>query len=547
MDRAPAHPSAGRRASLTVTPHQWRHADNVVPDACDLLLDRRMVPGEDEDAVKAEIADLSRVPAKRFGVRAEIVEYKADDRGRDRDRARSPRSCVRALRRPPAWRRKARPLGFQGGCDLVHFRHVGAQGTVIGPGSLAVAHKPDEFVPVDEFIAASLIYRDVARSHAGGDGRGASDACLAALARICTMAAGLVLHTAASGSIAALDAHLPAARRWRHDAVSAKCATNIAYLNGLLGAAGRVRRRSRWPALDWTRDPADLIAAMVRMPARAVDRARACADRHARCMISSPARTPDRCRLARRLAGAAKGSGARPIRPCSVSVERHFLATGAGLCRARLPRPQGAGRRSRLRRGSARVCRCCARISATQVKIAADANGGGNRGSASRNLDALAVYDLAYVEQPVPAGDWDAVDCLAGRSPLPMMLDESVATPDDIARILRLWRTRSWRTSNWSSSAASRRRIAAARRLSGAGVPVHDRPDERRRRRDGRSTPRGLRDIAGFAELYGADGLIDDPVSGVSYAGGHRAHGPRIWPWRRFRPCAATHLIGEFA
>jgi acetylornithine deacetylase/succinyl-diaminopimelate desuccinylase-like protein len=33
---------------------------------------------------------------------------------------------------------------------------------VIGPGSLAVAHKPDEFVPVDEFIAASLIYQDVA-------------------------------------------------------------------------------------------------------------------------------------------------------------------------------------------------------------------------------------------------------------------------------------------------------------------------------------------------------------------------------------------------
>ena len=54
------------------------------------------------------------------------------------------------------------PQGFQGACDLVHFRSVGAQGTVIGPGSLALAHKPDEFVPVDEFVASSLIYRDVA-------------------------------------------------------------------------------------------------------------------------------------------------------------------------------------------------------------------------------------------------------------------------------------------------------------------------------------------------------------------------------------------------
>ena len=50
--------------------------------------------------------------------------------------------------------------GLQGACDLVHFRSVGAQGIVLGPGALEVAHKPDEFVPEDELIASSLIYRD---------------------------------------------------------------------------------------------------------------------------------------------------------------------------------------------------------------------------------------------------------------------------------------------------------------------------------------------------------------------------------------------------
>jgi acetylornithine deacetylase/succinyl-diaminopimelate desuccinylase len=39
---------------------------------------------------------------------------------------------------------------------------IGAQGVVVGPGSLGVAHKPDEFVPVDEFVASSQIYRDIA-------------------------------------------------------------------------------------------------------------------------------------------------------------------------------------------------------------------------------------------------------------------------------------------------------------------------------------------------------------------------------------------------
>ena len=33
---------------------------------------------------------------------------------------------------------------------------------MIGPGSIDVAHKPDEFVPRDELIRSRLIYRDVA-------------------------------------------------------------------------------------------------------------------------------------------------------------------------------------------------------------------------------------------------------------------------------------------------------------------------------------------------------------------------------------------------
>ena len=57
----------------------------------------------------------------------------------------------------------ATPLsGFEGGCDLVHFRSVGAQGVVIGPGALAVAHQPDEFVPIDELVRAASIYQDIA-------------------------------------------------------------------------------------------------------------------------------------------------------------------------------------------------------------------------------------------------------------------------------------------------------------------------------------------------------------------------------------------------
>jgi acetylornithine deacetylase len=149
-------------ASLTVTRIHGGHADNVVPDSCELLLDRRMVPGEDEEVVKAELQQLLDHAYAHANVEAEIIAWQPTTGGAtqtDSSEAiveQSLAACRRHGQSEPG------PFGFQGGCDLVHFRSLGAKGVVIGPGSLAVAHKPDEFVPVDEFIAAAYIYLDIA-------------------------------------------------------------------------------------------------------------------------------------------------------------------------------------------------------------------------------------------------------------------------------------------------------------------------------------------------------------------------------------------------
>lgn len=155
------HPLVGA-ASLTITRALAGVADNVLPDRCDLLLDRRMVPGEDEAAVKADLSGLLARAATQFGVQAEILEYRPTTGGATETALDEPivHASLAAGKRHGA--KVTEPQGFQGACDLVHFRSVGAKGTVIGPGSLALAHKPDEFVPVDEFVNASLIYRDVA-------------------------------------------------------------------------------------------------------------------------------------------------------------------------------------------------------------------------------------------------------------------------------------------------------------------------------------------------------------------------------------------------
>jgi succinyl-diaminopimelate desuccinylase len=155
------HPLVGE-ASLTITRMVAGVADNVLPAHCDLLLDRRMIPGENENDVKEELNRLVASVKSPSGKSAEILEFKPTTGGATETSMDHPivAASIAASKRHGA--KDATPQGFQGGCDLVHFRSIGAQGTVIGPGSLALAHKPDEYVPIDEFVAASLIYRDVA-------------------------------------------------------------------------------------------------------------------------------------------------------------------------------------------------------------------------------------------------------------------------------------------------------------------------------------------------------------------------------------------------
>lgn len=155
------HPLVGS-ASLTITRVHSGTAENIVPDRCDLLLDRWMVPGEDEAEAKAEIEALVARAMGEAGVTAEIVEYRPTTGGATETAADHPivAASLSASKRHGAEITEAQ--GFQGARDLVHIRKAGAQGMVIGPGSLSAAHKPNEFLPVDEFVAASMVYRDVA-------------------------------------------------------------------------------------------------------------------------------------------------------------------------------------------------------------------------------------------------------------------------------------------------------------------------------------------------------------------------------------------------
>jgi succinyl-diaminopimelate desuccinylase len=150
------HPLVGS-PTLTVTRASAGVADNIVPDACDLLLDRRLIPGESEAEALAEIRALLG-----DGIEAKIAELRPTTGGPAETAPDHP--IVQAAITAAAQHGVAdpTPIGFQGACDFVHFRTLGAEGVVLGPGDLRVAHKPEEFVPEAELYQAVRIYRDIA-------------------------------------------------------------------------------------------------------------------------------------------------------------------------------------------------------------------------------------------------------------------------------------------------------------------------------------------------------------------------------------------------
>jgi succinyl-diaminopimelate desuccinylase len=143
-------------ATLTVTRISGGIADNVVPDACEIVVDRRLLPGEEADAALAELRELLVHAREEHDIDAEVVRVRTAS-GAAETAASSP-----IVRLSLAANAQAAPEGFTGGCDLVHFRAIGSDGIILGPGSLAQAHKPDEFVPKAELVQAASLYRDIA-------------------------------------------------------------------------------------------------------------------------------------------------------------------------------------------------------------------------------------------------------------------------------------------------------------------------------------------------------------------------------------------------
>ena len=349
---------------------------------------------------------------------------------------------------------------------------------------------------------------------------------------------GLVLHTASSGSIARLTEIYLRLDDGETIGVG-EVRANIAYLNGFTVGTVTERAAVAVGEVEWTRDPADLIATMPEWGARLFAPVRALID----CALHDFVARRERLSVAAWLGAVTQEVTWDTNQTLFWSSLEDFLAQAQdyvdrGFADLKV-RVAAADFAEDLRRIAALRARF-----GTEIKIAADANGRWSAAEALGKLEALAAYDLAYVEQPIPPGDWAAVDHLAERSPLPVMLDESVATAEDITRICS-YGGRVLAHLKLVKLGGIAPTVVAARRLAASRVPfMIGQMNE-----GGAATAAALHVACAtspaFAELYGADGLIDDPVSGVSYMAG-TVHTDRRSGLGVAFNATATHLIGDF-
>ncbi len=142
--------------SLTVTMIRGGVKDNVVPDVCEVLVDRRFIPGED---VKDSVEHLRKTAEKVARLRGLGYEVRVISVAPPSESASSSllvKTALQAIYETAG--KKSRPTGFKATCDMTYLRQAGIETIILGPGTLSRAHTVDEWVEVGELGQAAEIY-----------------------------------------------------------------------------------------------------------------------------------------------------------------------------------------------------------------------------------------------------------------------------------------------------------------------------------------------------------------------------------------------------
>jgi len=135
---------------------------NIIPERCDLAIDRRMMPGETGDSVMAELEQI--VDSLRQDEKKLQIEMNMRPQSWNPYLISETEPVVQATRAAIEEIVGVKPqiLGKAGCTDASHIFHMGAIPVVIfGPGNEKLAHQPDECVEIKKYVAAVPIFLSI--------------------------------------------------------------------------------------------------------------------------------------------------------------------------------------------------------------------------------------------------------------------------------------------------------------------------------------------------------------------------------------------------
>jgi succinyl-diaminopimelate desuccinylase len=151
-----------KRPSLSVTMVKGGSAENVIPDSCQITIDRRLVYGESARSAESEIIRLLGKAPFTW----ERIDTMAPWRVQDGSRLLE--YCKTAHRKCFGGKTLLRDLGGTSEAGL--FSAKGIDTITVGPGDIAQAHNKDEYVEIDQVLKAVDFYDALTREILGGAG-----------------------------------------------------------------------------------------------------------------------------------------------------------------------------------------------------------------------------------------------------------------------------------------------------------------------------------------------------------------------------------------
>ena len=131
-----------RQATINVGTISGGRQPNIVPDRCAIRIDRRTIPGENDNAVKREILSFIR----QHGLSATLIDTKHEE----------PAPPMETSLRLPMVQQflqcagQKKPVGVDFFTDAGVLAAAGIPSVVFGPGDIAQAHTADEWVAVSQ-------------------------------------------------------------------------------------------------------------------------------------------------------------------------------------------------------------------------------------------------------------------------------------------------------------------------------------------------------------------------------------------------------------